>query len=197
MATFNAIYGELLTAKETAEATGFTMNQLRNWRIPARQQLAPFGFVSIGSSPHYRKVVVEAWIERNGGSNVKYVSAGLDAEFPITATAQLSVDKNNAINILTKFTTENACSWLESQIDKQGMSFTTDKWKPVWFRVQGVLGEPDDYITYMNRYDDLRWFTLAVHTLRGYIAEAQGLEISLEEIVALPVGSVPPLNEKK
>jgi hypothetical protein len=196
MATFNTIYGDLLTAKETAEATGFTMNQLRNWRIPARQQLAPFGFVSIGSSPHYRKVVVEAWIERNGGSNVKYVSAGLDAEFPITATTQLSVDRNNVVSILTKFTTENAYWQIETWIAKQGQGFLSRVWQPTWARVNEVLDEPVPYVTFNARWEDFTWFTQAVHVIRTYVAESQGLDISIAEIVKLPVGAVPPTKEK-
>lgn len=76
-------FGELLTAKEVSDLTGFTMNQLRNWRIPARRQLAPFGYLSIGATPLYRKVVVEAWLEQSGPQQVQYYPGELDERFPI------------------------------------------------------------------------------------------------------------------
>lgn len=77
------IYGEILTAKEVSEITGFTMNQLRNWRIPARRNLAPFGFMSIGASPYYRKVVVEGWLEIHGGQKAEYFPTEFDKNYPV------------------------------------------------------------------------------------------------------------------
>jgi hypothetical protein len=77
------VFGELLTSKETSELTGFTLNQLRNWRMPARRQLAPFGFLSIGNTPFYRKVVVESWVQEFGPQRPQYFPTGADLNFPL------------------------------------------------------------------------------------------------------------------
>ncbi len=77
------VYGELLTAKEVSEATHFTLNQLRNWRNDTRAHLAPFGSIQIGGTSYYRKIVVEAWIERNGTQSAVYRMTDLDREFPL------------------------------------------------------------------------------------------------------------------
>lgn len=57
-------FGDLLSSKEVAEITGFTLNQLRNFR--QRIDSAPFGFVRQGGSAWYRKVEIDAWLSRNG-----------------------------------------------------------------------------------------------------------------------------------
>lgn len=188
MSTFHPVYGELLTAKEVIQLTGFTMNQLRNWRIPARRELAPFGFVSIGVSPHYRKVVVEAWLERNGGSNVSYSPAGLDAEFPIGEAAQLSVDQRLGLDVLSKITTENVYKWLGKELDKKYSFIRT--WEEYW----ALTGKP--YVKMDDRMTDLSWFEAAVQAKRLYVNELQGLGLSTAEVLAMPVGAVPPLVEK-
>lgn len=76
-------YGELLTAKEVCALTGFTMNQLRNWRTEHRRHLGPFGFLSIGGTSYYRKVVVEAWLQENGPQYAVYHPTEFDKKFPL------------------------------------------------------------------------------------------------------------------
>lgn len=74
--------------------TGFTMNQLRNWRIPARLHLAPFGYVAIGATAYYRKVVVEAYVEEMGFSHDAYRTTPLDLKFPLENGEYLTGDVN-------------------------------------------------------------------------------------------------------
>lgn len=191
----NTIYGELLTSKEVCEVTGFTMNQLRNWRSPSRRDLAPFGFVSIGVSPYYRKVVVQDYLDEQGPQQGVYVMTDRDKKFPVAVGEQISIEHNTAVNTVSRITTENVYNWLEGQIDKQGIKFT-DTWKELWAQFDAVDGELA-YITYHQRYDNLAWFKRAVMTARAYLSESQGFDLSLEDIKAIPVGAVPPLNEKK
>ena len=189
MTTFHPTFGELLTAKEVIQLTGFTMNQLRNWRIPARRELAPFGFVSIGVSPHYRKVVVEAWIERNGGSNVSYVPAGLDAEFPIGEVAQVSLEQRSAADTLSKITTETVAYWLGKKLDEKVSFINT--WKEFW----ALTGKP--YVSLNDKNDNPYWYEGAVQTQRLFVNDAQGLGLPVEQVLAMPVGAVPPVKERR
>jgi len=57
-------FGELLSSREVAAITGFTMNQLRNFR--QRVDSAPFGFVRQGGSAWYLKGEIDAWVQENG-----------------------------------------------------------------------------------------------------------------------------------
>ena len=189
MATFHPTFGELLTAKEVIQLTGFTMNQLRNWRIPARRELAPFGFVSIGVSPHYRKVVVEAWLERNGGSNVSYSPAGLDAEFPIGEGMQVSLEQRSATDVLSKITTETVFHWLSKKLDEKVSFINT--WKEFW----ALTGKP--YISSNEKATNFDWYEGATMTHRLFVNDAQGLGLSVDQILAIPVGAVPPVREKR
>lgn len=192
----NAIYGELLTSKEVCEVTGFTMNQLRNWRSPSRRDLAPFGFVSIGVSPYYRKVVVQDYLDEQGPQQGVYVMSERDKKFPVAVGETISIQRANEIAVLSKVTTENVYHWLEDQISKRGVKFTDLSWKPLWSGWDELL-EPLPYITYVQRWDNLAWFKRAVLCARAYVAQEQGFEIDAVEIGKLDVGSVPPLNEKK
>lgn len=192
----NAIYGELLTSKEVCEVTGFTMNQLRNWRSPNRRDLAPFGFVSIGVSPYYRKVVVQDYLDEQGPQQGVYVMSERDKKFPVAIGETISIERNNAIAVLSKITTENVYAWLENEISKHGIKFTDASWKPIWKQFDEIDGE-QPYITYVQRWDAPAWFKRAVLVARGYLAKQQGLEITLEDIGTLDVGNIPPLNEKK
>lgn len=77
------VYGELLSSREVSLSTGFTMNQLRNWRLVSRHELAPFGHVRIGGTSYYRKVVVQDWIAEHGNQRGVYVQTERDKKFPI------------------------------------------------------------------------------------------------------------------
>lgn len=46
--------GTLYTVNEAIEITGYTLNQLRNWRTPQRRDRAPFGYVQIGHNVFYK-----------------------------------------------------------------------------------------------------------------------------------------------
>jgi hypothetical protein len=197
MSHFDPTYGDLLTAREVSDATNFTLNQLRNWRSESRKDLAPFGCIRMGGTSYYRKVVVQAWIDRNGAQTGVYHQTDLDREFPINQASSSDLNKHQAVALLSKITTENVYNWLDSQLAKQGTTFTNKHWKPTWFAIQHHLDEPESYVTFMNRYDYLDWFKMAVPTARYYVAQQQGLEITLDEILELPVGSIPPINEKK
>lgn len=200
MSTFDSVYGELLTAKEVANMTGLTMNQLRNWRMPQRFDKAPFGFVSIGVSPHYRRVVVEAWLERNGGTNRKFTPLGIDAEFPINVAFEGDEKRRNAMNMIANITPENVLSAFE-KLAKQSSDIAM-----TWAnsgKTRFIRDEIPDWsptalrITQDTRFQHPVWFTSMVKAMRLAQNEISGLGFSEEEILALPVGTVPPVRETK
>lgn len=88
-------FGELIPAKDVCKMTGHTMNQLRNWRIPARLHLAPFGYVAIGATAYYRKVVVEHYVKENGFSHDSYRTTAFDLKFPLENGEYLTEVKSN------------------------------------------------------------------------------------------------------
>lgn len=200
MATFDSVYGELLTAKEVANLTGLTMNQLRNWRMPQRHDKAPFGFVSIGLAPHYRRVVVEAWLERNGGTNRKFTPLGLDTEFPINATFEGDEKRRNAMNIIANISPENVLSVFE-RLSKQDRG-TASRYANA-SKIRFIQEEMPDWepwvnpITQDHRFQKPVWFTAMVKAMRLAQNEIAGLGFSEEEVLALPVGDVPPVREVK
>ena len=187
---FHPVYGDLMTAKEVSEATHLTMNQLRNWRNDSRAHLAPFGSIQLGGTSYYRRVVVQDYLEEQGVQSGNYRMTERDRKFPLSESALADIDKTNAIATLAKFTSENVCSWLESQIDKH-TAFISKTWEPAWLSVRA------DYVTKNNRWDDVSWFPTAVLVLRTILNDQQGFGLSADELALIPVGNVPPLNEKK
>lgn len=186
---FHPVYGDLMTAKEVSDATLFTLNQLRNWRNDARAHLAPFGSIQIGGTSYYRKIVVQAWIDRNGVQSGVYRMTELDKEFPIGDAVIQDISKMDAFATLSKITTETVYHWMLHRLD-EGKSFR-DAWQNAWADIS------DTYLTYHTRLENPEWYRVAVQTQRWLVNNQQGLGLTLDEIKAMPVGAVPPLKEKK
>jgi hypothetical protein len=195
---YDPLYGELLTVNEVVQVSGLTANQLRNWRVEARLHLAPFGYVSIGAKPYYRKIVVDAWLERNGGTQRVFRSAGIDAEFPVDAVLELDEDKRKNLLELASITTAN--QWL--------------KWTPFFGRVSPKTWvddvnqlQPELFAKFSHTFTDWyvpygkrgenpeQWFVGNVLAFRRMLCNLRGWDISDDELFALPVGDVPPLKE--
>ena len=198
MSIYDPLYGELLTVNEVVQVTGLTVNQLRNWRGEERLHLAPFGFVSIGAKPYYRKIVVEAWVDENGGAKRVFKSAGMDEKFPVDAVLELDEDKRKNLLELASITTAN--QWL--------------KWTPFFGRVSPKTWVDDvnqlqpelyskyagwdvsGYVPYGKRGENPeQWFVGNVLAFRRMLCNLRGWDISDDELFALPVGDVPPLKE--
>lgn len=200
LATFDPTYGELLTAKEVCEATGFTMNQLRNWRMPARLDKAPFGFVSIGVSPYYRKASVQKWLDTNTGSNVRYTPAGTDLDIPIETAYEGDAKRATAMRMIGAISPENVLSVFErlSKQDRGTASRYANAGKIRFIKEEMPDWEPYvNPITQDNRFQKPVWFTAMVKAMRLAQNEIAGLGFSEEEVLALPVGDVPPVREVK
>jgi hypothetical protein len=200
MSTFDPVYGELLTAKETSEMTGLTMNQLRNWRLPARYDKAPFGFLYIGTAPYYRRNVILGWLEQNGGSNKRYVPLGIDTDFPIDATFDTDFEKRKAMGEIAQITSETAYGIYYSPIkarDPQGFT-TALRERGLYYRskITGVPVSELEVIVSPQRMEKPDWYVGVVPTLRELYAQQQGYDLTEEEILSAPLGQIPPLKEK-
>lgn len=205
MTTFHPTYGVLMTPREVSADTGLTMNQLRNWQVPARQAKAPFGFVQIGASPYYRQVVVQAWIERNGGNNVKFIPAGLDNEFPVSDVLEKDVEKQKRLVMLSTITTANQFfrwgSTLGDILQERygnGIREHSRRLYGMWKGISPEEAAALDHITRGQMAKNLeQYYVGSTLAHRRLWADTQGWDITDAEIVSLPVGDIPPLKETK
>ena len=198
MSIYDPLYGELITASEVVSMTGFTANQLRNWRVDSRLHLAPFGYVSIGAKPYYRKIVVEAWVEENGGSQRVFKSAGLDAKFPVDELLAVDDDKRKALMELASITTAN--QWLKwtpffGRVAPKTWVDDVNRLQPELF-AKWSKSEVANYVPYGKRGEfPEQWFVGNVLAFRRMLCDLRGWDITDDELFALPVGDVPPLKE--
>ncbi len=200
MGLFDPTYGELMSAKEVCEATGFTMNQLRNWRLPSRLDKAPFGFVSVGMSPYYRKASVQLWLDKNQGSNVRYSPAGTDLDVPVSVAFEGDVARLNALKRVAQITPENVKSWQDYLFGvNQQLTLTYSNIVKNEF-LSELLGFEvglSNSVSAEDRFSQPVWFEATVKALRLQLNEMYGLGLSRDEVLSVPVGQVPPLKEIK
>ena len=186
---FHPVYGDLMTAKEVSDATLFTLNQLRNWRNDARAHLAPFGSIQLGGTSYYRRVVVQDYLDENGAQTGSYRMTDRDKKFPLGESVAHDLEKLDAIASLSKLTTETVASWLGKKLDDKVSFINT--WKEFW----ALTGKP--YISSNEKDANPYWYEGAVQAQRLFVNDAQGFGLPVEQILALPVGAVPPLKERR
>lgn len=201
MSIYDPLYGELLTVNEVVSVTGFTTNQLRNWRTENRLHLAPFGYVQIGVKPYYRKVVVDAFVEENGGAKRVFKSAGLDEKFPVDEVLALDEGKRENLLELASITTAN--QWLKwtpffgRVMPKEWIDLVNRLQPELYAKYIGAGGaEFFTYVPYGKRGEHPeQWYVGNVLAFRRMLADLRGWEVTDEEIFGMPVGDVPPLKE--
>lgn len=203
MSIYDQTYGELLTAKETCAATGFTMNQLRNWRLPSRLDKAPFGYVSVGTSPYYRKASVQLWLDQNAGTNIKYVPAGTDKDVPLGIATEHDFDKREHLAMLATITTKNYFfKWhqkLSDDYKSEWWTYVMENQKRFYALHAGI--EDPSTLTHLVRkqlaQNPEQYFIGGVMSARAFYVAKQGWNISEDEILTIPVGELPPTLETK
>ena len=200
MTHYDPLYGELLDSREVAEMTGLTMNQLRNWRLPSRQDSMPFGYLKIGGSVKYRKAVVDAWLEKNGAIVPEYVQGELDKQVPLNDVLANNPAKRDGLAKLAKMTTRNSwtsmATWLieQSGIDN-GTKVIHDEGKRLLALERGVdvseFGTPN---ANLKSNDPDAFWKIWTYGVRKGFAMVNSLDVTDEEIMSLPVGDIPPLK---
>lgn len=200
MTHYDPLYGELLDSREVAEMTGLTMNQLRNWRLPSRQDSMPFGYLKIGGSVKYRKAVVDAWLEKNGAIVPEYVQGELDKQVPLNDVLASNPAKRDGLAKLAKITTRNSwtsmATWLieQSGIDN-GTKVIHEEGKRLLALERGVdvseFGTPN---ANLKSNDPDAFWKIWTYGVRKGFAMVNSLDVTDEEIMSLPVGDIPPLK---
>jgi hypothetical protein len=187
--------------------TGFTMNQLRNWRIPARHDTAPFGYIQIGAAPYYRKAIIKTWLDRNnGGRNIKVVELGLDKEFAIDEVLATDIEKQNQLNTLLRINTANQfLRWSQTISDTLGVKYSEllrHHALRLYAMHKALTPEQTEALEYATRMQAMKDATkLEQYYVGGTLAhrrmwaDIQGWNISDADIISLPVGDVPPIRE--
>lgn len=190
-------YGELLTSREVAELTGFTMNQLRNHR--QRPETSPLKFVRQGGTSWYRKSDVDAYIEIHGGTEWEYLGGDQSIGTPLVNEAAVGEHKKHLDEII-KITTRNSWTkWYTWFTDHSGWPDPygdTRKWQVELHKL--ATGEdleqlyPKGEFYKMRTQDIARFWPSLTWAMRKAVAQVRGYEITDEEIIAAPVGEVPP-----
>ena len=197
MSTYHPRYGELLTSREVSEITGFTMNQLRNHRT--KPDTSPIKFVRQGGTSWYRKSDVDAYIEINGGSEWEYIGGENSISTPLVNETAVGEHKAS-LDELTKITTRNAWTkWYTWFTDASGWKDAygdTRKWQVELYKE--ATGEdleelyPGPAFYKMRNDDPLRFWPSITFAMRKAVSEVRGYNATNEEILAAPVGEVPP-----
>lgn len=197
MAMFHPRFGELLTSRECADLTGFTINQLRNDRQKSDPVLP---FVRQGGGSWYRRADVDLWLESSGGgADWEYVGSVKGA--PLlneSATGEHKV----VLEKLAKITSANAFStwytWFIEQSGWNGDAYgQAREWQTYFHKL--VSGEDLDVLfpslvsfNMMRSKDPLRYWGSIVWAMRKAVAVVNGWDVTDEEIISAPVGDVPP-----
>jgi hypothetical protein len=203
MAQFDPLYGELLTSREVSEMSGLTLNQLRNYRLPDRQDKMPFGFIRIGGTSLYRKAVIEAWLEENGVAQPEYIQADIDRKIPLNNVLAVDNAKRDILNRLKTITTENATGSMGNFVTgsnglPNAMTVIQNEGRRMLAIERGIedwksFGTPN---TTMQANDPEGYWKIMTWGVRMAYALAGKLDVTDEDIMSIPVGDVPPLKIK-
>ncbi len=200
---FHPMFGELITSREAADLTGFSMNQLRYQRSMGDKAEIPF--VKQGGNSWYRKDDIDAWVEANGGANWEYsgsTSARTELRNP-TAVGE----RRAHLAELAKITTKNSWSvwntWFtENNTWRGGNIESYDKvkeWMIHYFRLTTGgdldLMYPDvKSFNLMRRNNPTDFWPAITYAMRRAVSEVRGYNATDEEIIAAPIGDNPPLK---
>ena len=196
MTEYHPLYGELLTSRHTSDLTGYTMNQLRNFR--QRPETAPFGFVRQGGTSWYRKDDIEAWLEQNGAIAYEYVKPEAGISAPLRSNA-IDGKKREHLAELSKITTKNAWgshgTWLTEQSGLKDAHQRVDEWAEHFWNLHREANPDADEFMPLNfaRVDNPTMYWPAITwAVRRATAHIRGWDILDSEIMEIPIGEVPP-----
>jgi hypothetical protein len=197
MAQYHPRYGTLLTSREVADLTGFTMNQLRN----QRQRNTGLAYVRDRATSWYRKADVELWLEENGSHELEYVVPEGTSVAPLENPMAIGEHKDH-LDKLARITTKNAWSkWYGFFVDQAGWKGNPYDDSRAWMTHYWKLAENEDLTAVypsvvdfnkMRQNDPHRYWPAMTYAMRKAMSEVHGWEATDEEILQAPVGEVPP-----
>jgi hypothetical protein len=196
MSTFHPRYGTLLTSRETADQTGFSMNQLRYQRQNPEQ--AELSFLRQGGTSFYRQADVEEWLTNNGGTQEEYVIGGKATSSPLNNP---TADRAQLIVLaeLAKLTTKNVwgsqAKWLIEQSGLQDVNRKVDAWaEEFWNLHREANPEAEEYVSLnFSRIDNpTQYWPAITWAVRRATAYVRGWDVTDREIMDIPIGDNPP-----
>jgi hypothetical protein len=196
MAHYDPQYGYLLTAKEVSDMTGFTMNQLRNYR---QRGNSPIHFLTDGNTSWYRKEDVLAYIETNGTKKLEYHTTGSYNPAPVVGTPK-NQEQREHLATMAKITTENAWgshgTWLTEQSGLPDAHNKVNEWaRHFWDLYRQEIPEAEEFIPLnISRIENPSQYWKAITwAVRRATAHIKGWnDVTDREIMDIPVGEVPP-----
>jgi hypothetical protein len=198
MPEYHHMYGELLNSRQVCDLTGFTMNQMRNYR--QRPETAPFGFIRQGGTSFYRKDDVEIWLEHNGGADFDYIKVPNGVEAPLRSLVT-DTTKRGHLAELAKLTTKNVwgsqAKWLIEQSGLQDVNRKVDAWaEEFWNLHREANPEAEEYVSLnFSRIDNpTQYWPAITWAVRRATAYVRGWDVSDQEIMDIPIGDNPPMK---
>jgi hypothetical protein len=143
-----------------------------------------------------------AWLEKNGGTNRKYVPIGLDHEFPLNTSLEQNDAKREQLAALADITSSTA--WLRwftpisEHLREQFGKRLREEQKRLYSLYSGVPEDQISTLTYPQRFENFElYYVSTVLALRSLWAQINNWPISDREIMDLPIGDTPPAKEVK
>lgn len=201
MAHFDPVYGEVLNSREVADLTGLSMNQLRNMRQRKAEGSIPF--LRAGNTSWYRRQDVLNWIDDNGTMQAEYIVPEGANPAPLIGTPADSA-KREVLGKIANITTKNSWSkWYQWILEDSGIGYET-----AFYRIEELqkdfhkkINDGEDLDTLypdvfdfglMRKNDPHRFWPAFTYAIRRMMAEISDWDVSDEEIIAPPIGDVPP-----
>lgn len=195
------IDGILIGVAELSAMTGFTPHQIRSWRKPEFQDKAVFEGLREpnSSSVWYRLVDVEDWREAHGKQSfMRAIPAPNAFRSSRVGTEIDDYNKRTALSTLASINPESVSDAHEklSLLNRPIVMRYANSVKNRF--IEEELGyAPEDAITKDKRFASPVWFTAMTKAMRLAQNEIANLGFTEEEVLAIPVGKVPPLRETK
>lgn len=195
MPQYHPHYGNLLSSKEVASLTGFTVNQLRNHRY--RPDTSPFPFLRQGGTARYREVDVLKWLEGTGGIQMEYIVPPNFEPAPLLNPADATQLLN--FNEMKQIVTSNAWGSKGTYlIESSGMDNVyqkIDEWAEHFWAIH--TGKPSDQNGWMPlgkaRKDapHVYWPSITWAVRKAY-SELRAWNLTDDQIMSVDVGEIPP-----
>lgn len=201
MAHYDPVYGQLMTSSEVSNLTGLTLNQLRNMRRSPKPGSLPF--LNAGTTSWYREDDVRNWIEDNGTMQAEYIVPEGATPAPLIGSPENRA-KRDVLAKIANITTKNSWSkWYQWLLEDSGLGY-----EKAFYRIEELQkefhkkindGEDLDALfpemrdfSLMRKNDPHRFWPAFTYAIRRVMAEVGDWDVSDEEIIAPPIGDVPP-----
>lgn len=188
-------YGTLLTSKEVAALTGFTVNQLRNQRY--RPETSPFPFIRLGGTSAYREDDIRSWLDGGNSTIFEYVvPEGITPAPLLTPTDAIQLKNYNEMKaIVTSNAWGTKGTYLIENSGMQDVYKKIDEWAEHFWALH--TGKPSDENGWVplgkarKEAPHIYWPSITWAVRRAY-SEIRGWELTDDQILKAEIGEVPP-----